>query len=160
MTLLACSKTTAKLNIYECLGEAAMKDRTIFVTEEDMERLRQLVESAQGNATRDLEHLQMLQKELDRAEIVASTEIPDDVVTMNSRVRIRDMDSGREAVYILVFPRDADVAQGRISVLAPIGTAIIGYRAGDVILWPVPAGRRRFKIQEILYQPEAAGHAA
>jgi hypothetical protein len=73
MTLLACSKTTPKLNIYECLGEAAMKDRTIFVTEEDMERLRQLVESAQGNATRDLEHLQMLQKELDRAEIVAST---------------------------------------------------------------------------------------
>jgi hypothetical protein len=63
----------AKLNICKCLGEAAMKDRTIFVTEEDMERLRQLVESAQGNATRDLEHLQMLQKELDRAEIVAST---------------------------------------------------------------------------------------
>lgn len=137
-----------------------MKKRTIFVTEEDMERLRYLIDSAQRGSTRDLEHLEMLREELDTAEIVSSDDVPEDVVTMNSKVRVRDMDSGREAIYVLVFPRDADVAQGRISVLAPIGTAIIGYRAGDVILWRVPAGTRRFKVQEILYQPEAAAHAA
>jgi len=137
-----------------------MKDRTIFVTKEDMQRLHDLVASAERISSRDLQHLQVLKEELERAEIVASSEIPADVVTMNSRVRLRDLDSGRESIYALVYPRDADVAQGRISVLAPIGTAIIGYRAGDVIVWAVPAGERRFKLEEVLYQPEAAGHAA
>ena len=137
-----------------------MKDRTIFVTQEDMQRLSDLVESAERISSRDLQHLRMLKDELEHAEIVSSDEIPSDVVMMNSRVRLRDLDSGRESVYVLVFPRDADVAQGRISVLASIGTAIIGYRAGDVIVWSVPAGQRRFKLEEILYQPEAAEHAA
>jgi regulator of nucleoside diphosphate kinase len=137
-----------------------MKERTIFVTKEDMQRLSDLVESAERISSRDLQHLRMLKEELEQAEIVSSDEIPPDVVTMNSRVRLKDLDSGRESVYVLVFPRDADVAQGRISVLAPIGTAIIGYRAGDVIVWSVPAGERRFKLEEILYQPEAAEHAA
>ena len=137
-----------------------MKERTIFVTEQDMQRLSDLVESAERISGRDLAHLRMLKEELQEAEVVSSDKIPADVVTMNSRVRLKDLDSGRESVYALVFPRDADVAQGRISVLAPIGTAIIGYRAGDVIVWSVPAGERRFRLEEILYQPEAAGHAA
>ena len=137
-----------------------MKDRTIFVTEEDMQRLSDLVASAERISSRDLPHLRMLKEELEQAQIVSSEEIPGDVVTMNSRVRLKDLDSGRESIYVLVFPRDADVAQGRISVLAPIGTAIIGYRAGDMIVWSVPAGERRFRLEEILYQPEAAGHVA
>jgi len=136
-----------------------MKHR-IFITQEDMQRLTDLLASAERMSSRDLEHLWLLRQELEDAEIVTSDEIPADVVTMNSRVRIKDMDSGREAVYVLVFPRDADVAQGRISILAPIGTAIIGYRAGDVIVWAVPAGKKRLKVQEVLYQPEAAGHCA
>ena len=137
-----------------------MKNRTIFVTHEDMRRLTDLVESAERISSRDLPHLRMLKKELERAEVVPSAELPADVVTMNSRVRVRDMDSGRESTYALVFPRDADVAQGRISVLAPIGTAIIGYRAGDVIEWEVPAGEKRFKVEEVLYQPRAVTRAA
>ena len=137
-----------------------MKERTIFVTEQDMQRLSDLVESAERISGRDLAHLRMLKEELQEAEVISSDRIPADVVTMNSRVRLKDLDSGRESVYALVFPRDADVAHGRISVLAPIGTAIIGYRAGDVIEWSVPAGERRFRLEEILYQPEAAGHAA
>lgn len=137
-----------------------MDKRTILVTEQDMERLQYLVDSANGIAPKDLEHLRMLKEELDRAQIVASDEIPENVITMHSRVRLKDLDSGRESIYVLVFPRDADVAQGRISVLAPIGTAIIGYRAGDVIVWAVPAGQKRFKVQEVLYQPEAAERLA
>jgi regulator of nucleoside diphosphate kinase len=132
----------------------------IFITEQDMQRLTDLLASAERISSRDLEHLWLLRQELEDAEVVTSEEIPADVVTMNSRVRIKDLDSGREAIYVLVFPRDADVAQGRISVLAPIGTAIIGYRAGDVIVWAVPAGQKRLKVQEVLYQPEAAGHCA
>src|SRR5262249_25803442 len=112
-----------------------MEDRTIFVTEPDMKRLNHLLESAERISSKDLDYLRMLKGELQRAEIVAPDEIPADVVTMNSRVRVKDLNSGRESVYVLVFPRDADVAQGRISILAPIGTAIIGYRVGDVITW-------------------------
>jgi regulator of nucleoside diphosphate kinase len=137
-----------------------MKNRTILVTEQDMERLRALLRSAGAIVSKDWEHLRVLKEELDRAQIVGSDEIPKDVVTMNSRVRLKDLDSGRESIYVLVFPREADVARGRISVLAPIGTAIIGYRTGDVIVWPVPGGEKRLEVQDVLYQPEAAERAA
>ncbi len=76
---------------------------------------------------------------------------------MNSRVRLSDISKAEKLVYTLVFPRDADSATGRISVLAPVGTAILGCRVGDIIEWQVPAGTRRLKIEEVLYQPEAAG---
>ena len=98
-----------------------------------------------------------LKEELDRAQIVLPKDIPSDVVTMNSRVRLSDMSKGEEQVYTLVFPRDADTVTGKISVLAPVGTAILGYRVGDMIEWQVPAGKRKLKIEEIIYQPEAAG---
>lgn len=87
-----------------------------------------------------------------------STAIPHNVVTMNSRVRLKDMETDEEKIYTLVFPSDADIERYRISILAPIGTAILGYRAGDTVDWLVPAGKRKVRIQEILYQPEAAGH--
>ncbi len=90
-------------------------------------------------------------------QVVSSTEIPKDVITMNSQVRLKDLDSGEEVIYCLVFPHAADSKQQKISILAPIGTALIGYRVGDIIEWNVPAGLKRLKIEEILYQPEAAG---
>ena len=102
----------------------------------------------------------MLEEELDRARIVSAGRVPADVVTMNSRVRMTDLGTGKEMTYTLVFPREADFSQGKISVLAPIGTAILGYRAGDVIEWNVPGGRRKFRVEEILHQPEAAERAA
>jgi regulator of nucleoside diphosphate kinase len=77
---------------------------------------------------------------------------------MNSRVLLLDMDSHEEMEYTLVFPQDADPAQGKISVLAPIGTAMLGYREGDVFSWQVPDGMRRLKVQKILFQPEASGN--
>ena len=76
---------------------------------------------------------------------------------MNSRVRIEDADTGEQNVYTVVFPSDASVAEKKISVLAPIGTALLGSRAGGTVDWPVPAGMRTMRIQEVLYQPEAAG---
>ncbi|WP_228767808.1 GreA/GreB family elongation factor [Candidatus Velamenicoccus archaeovorus] len=66
------------------------------------------------------------------------------------------MDTGKDEFYQLVYPEDADIEQNKISILAPIGTAILGYKVGDVIEWKVPAGVRRLKIKKILYQPEAA----
>ena len=78
-------------------------------------------------------------------------------MTMNSRVRLKDLNSGDERIYTLVFPTEADVTQNKISILAPVGTAMLGYRVGDKIDWPVPSGMKTFRIEEILYQPEAAG---
>jgi regulator of nucleoside diphosphate kinase len=68
---------------------------------------------------------------------------------MNSRVRVTDLDTGTQTVYTLSFPRDADIAHDRISVLAPIGTAILGYRAGAIILADVPRGKKRLRIDEV-----------
>ncbi|HOV87283.1 MAG TPA: nucleoside diphosphate kinase regulator [Syntrophobacteraceae bacterium] len=134
------------------------KKRTIYVTEFDLNRLNKLIEALGDEPEmRDRKYLEELDEELHRARVVPPKSIPRDVITMNSKVRVRDLDSGTETTYQLVFPGDANVQQNKISILAPIGTAIIGYRAGDVVEWEVPAGRKRMKIEEILYQPEAAG---
>lgn len=135
-----------------------MQERTLYVTKPDADRLRSLLEGTRLWSTRDREYLQNLAEELDHAHVVAPTEVPGDVVTMNSRLRVRDLDSGREQTLTIVFPSDADLEQGKISIVAPVGTALLGYRVGDTVEWRVPAGVRRLRIEEILYQPEAAGH--
>lgn len=135
-----------------------MNERTLFITEFDMDRLRKLLEGTRFWSTRDREYLQHLEEELERAQVVVPEAVPGDVVTMNSRVRVKDVDSGREMTLTIVFPSDADLEQGKISIVAPIGTALLGYRVGDTVEWRVPAGMRRLRIEEVSYQPEAAGH--
>ncbi len=134
-----------------------MTKRNIHVTDYDMQRLRKLLEGTQRWNPKDRAYLDHLEEELDRASTVASEKIPANVVTMNSRIRVKDLDTGKEMSIQLVFPSEADFEQGKISILAPIGTALIGYRAGDTVEWTVPAGTRRLRIEEVLYQPEAAG---
>ncbi|MHB8058703.1 MAG: nucleoside diphosphate kinase regulator [Desulfuromonadaceae bacterium] len=133
------------------------KSRQIFITDFDVERLEVLIENANRRSSRDGKYLEELEQELTKAEVVTPAGIPPDVITMNSRVCLQDMDSGEDLVYTLVFPGDADVESGKISVLAPIGTAMIGYRSGDRITWPVPGGVKKLKVKKILYQPESAG---
>jgi len=134
-----------------------MQPRRIFITEYDKERLEKILPATPDSTNRNRQDLRNLAKELARAKIVPPERIPPDVVTMNSRVILRDLDSNETITYTLVFPKDADIGAGAISVLAPVGTAIIGYAVGDVIEWPVPGGTRRIRIEQILYQPEAAG---
>ena len=129
----------------------------IHITDFDLQRLKKLTQEARRKNNRDIKHLQELETELNDAVVVDSKEIPLDVVTMNSRVVLVDLDSGDEVTLTLSFPAEANTDEGRISILAPIGTAIIGYRKGDVVEWPVPAGRRRLRVKELLYQPESAG---
>lgn len=133
-------------------------ETTIYITEIDRQRLEKLIEIAgQRDDAANREYLRKLEHELDMAETVAPAEVPADVITMRSKVRLRDLTSGEEMIYTLVFPTEADSVDGKISVLAPIGTAMLGYRVGSVIEWQVPSGLRRIKVEEILYQPEAAG---
>jgi regulator of nucleoside diphosphate kinase len=134
-----------------------MTKREIHITDYDMQRLRKLLEGAQKWNQKDREYLEHLEEELDKAVLVSSKKIPPNVVTMNTQMRITDLDTGKEMCLNLVFPSEADFERGKVSILAPIGTALIGYQAGDTIEWKVPAGIRRLRIEEITYQPEAAG---
>lgn len=130
--------------------------RSIVVTRKDLERLRLLIESARRKRRWEEVHLMALAEELEEAEVVEPEGVPPDVVTMRSRVRVRDMVSGDLATYTLCYPVEADLDAGRLSVLAPIGTALLGYREGDVVEWPVPGGVRVLRIEKLLHQPEAA----
>lgn len=131
--------------------------RQIYLTDFDLQRLQGLIDTMLDQPSRDSRYLDELEAELLRAEVVSPRDIPADVITMNSKVRLQDMDSKGEQDYTLVFPSDADLESNRISVLAPVGMAMIGYRAGDTINWKVPAGTKRLKVKKILYQPEASG---
>lgn len=120
----------------------------------DVERIEALLDQpvAQGIDTSALE------AELERAEVVEPAQMPDDVITMNSTARFRDETSGEEREITLVFPRDADGSHDKVSILAPVGSALLGLRVGASIEWPVPGGRTiRLRVLSIRYQPEASG---
>ena len=89
--------------------------------------------------------------------LVEPHDIPRDVVTMNSRVSITDTESGEQMVYTLVFPSKANIADNKLSIMAPLGMALLGYRKGDIVKWTVPSGVKKLRVDDIIYQPEAAG---
>ena len=140
------------------MKKKSQRAKSIYVTEPDYQRLSGLIEVTREHNGVDREYLNKLEAELDRAEIVDPKQIPADVVTMRSKVRLKDLVSGEANTYSLVFPKEANFTEGKISILAPIGTAILGYKTGDTIEWPVPSGVRRLRVDKILYQPEAAGN--
>ncbi|MCP3103637.1 nucleoside diphosphate kinase regulator [Myxococcus sp. K15C18031901] len=132
-------------------------EQSLIVTETDLERLRQVIDHHGGGRMAEL--AEMLDAELSRAEVVASETVPPTVVTMNSTVRFEDVQTGEQREVTLVYPKDARSDDGRISVLAPIGSALIGLSVGQSISWPLPGGRtKQLRIVAVPYQPEASGH--
>ncbi|MBF8963580.1 nucleoside diphosphate kinase regulator [Pontibacter sp. FD36] len=130
----------------------------IYVTEKDLQRLHNLVQvQRQVSGAHSVE---ALSRELKRAKVVASEEIPENVVTMNSLVKLKELKSGAEMELTVVYPKDADLPNFKISVLAPVGTAILGCKVGDKVERPGPKGTVVYEVLEILYQPEAAGDLA
>jgi len=136
-------------------GGDVMRTGDIYITHYDMDRLRALIEVYDGN---DTLHLERLEEELDRARVVDPKDIPGDVVTMNSVVRTKDLDTGEEKSFALVFPDKTGAGEKTVSILAPLGMALIGCREGDRIEWNIPAGTKRMRITEIIYQPERIGN--
>lgn len=132
-----------------------MRTNSILVTKADMSRLRTLLDWGHSGDGHDQGHVMMLSGELARASEIDLDDMPADVVTMNSRVGVRDPQRGTETFYTLVFPAEADAAAGRLSVLAPLGTALLGRCVGEEIVFHSPAGLRRLRIERILFQPEA-----
>lgn len=135
-----------------------MAGRSIIITLADRQRLGTLIEKATRVGLVERRYLDDLEHELERATTVAPEDVPPDVITMNSTARLRDLDTKEEFDYTLVYPPEADAEAQRISILAPVGTALLGYRVGNVIEWPIPAGTVRLKVEEVTYQPERAGN--
>ena len=127
-----------------------MRENPIVVTDADARRLKGLL-AAQASA-RDHAHLQELSLELERAQVVDADRVPTDVITLHTRVRVLDLASGERTEYVLVLPTDADLAARRISVLAPLGTALLGYREGDELEWLMPGGLRRLRVERVVQE--------
>jgi regulator of nucleoside diphosphate kinase len=129
----------------------------ILMTATDERRLSQLLKTKAGEL--DPRALELLEGELARAKVVDSSEIPPNVVTMNSVVSFEDLETGERSEVTLVYPSATSGSQGRVSILAPIGAALLGLSVGDSIEWPVPSGRpRRVRVTAVHYQPEAEGN--
>lgn len=129
----------------------------IHITTQDKQRLEDLLVEVQASDPRKHGDLKAVTQELRRAVIVDPKDVFSDVITMNSRAEMRDLESGETVAFTLVFPSEANIDEEKISVLAPIGAGMLGYRVGDEFEWNVPGGLRRMKVTKIEYQPEAAG---
>lgn len=130
-----------------------MKAPIIQITESDNDKLQELLRGLDTSqkAIRDT-----LSEELTRAQIMTSEAIAPDVITLNSRARLRDLENSDILEFAIVMPERVDVEGGKISVLAPLGMAMLGYREGDTFEWEMPGGKSRFLVEKVLFQPEAA----
>jgi len=133
-----------------------MTNRKIYITPKDKSKLKSLLSAAIGVNSSDLNNVKELLEEIERAEVISDYNIDENVITMNSTVVIKDIDAGKEFEYTIVYPEYADSSKNKISVLTPIGTVLLGYRVGDIIEWKLHGIKRRFQVQQILFQPEAA----
>jgi regulator of nucleoside diphosphate kinase len=135
-------------------------DTQLQITKLDYQRLNNLILSMKKKSKDDLVNLEVLENEIDRAKKVDPRKIKPEFVTMNSELELIDLDSKRTMKFRLVYPEEADFRQGKLSVLSPLGSALIGYRKGDEISFRVPAGKKKVRIENILFQPEASGEYA
>lgn len=128
-----------------------MNEDVLLITQKDLARIKNVL------SYQDSEEFEDLELELDRAHIITDDEVPKDLVTMNSKIRFINIQDDKEMIVTIVYPSDADFKMGRISVLAPLGSALIGLRVNQEINWKFPDNKTRtLKILEILYQPEAS----
>jgi len=134
-----------------------MMERALYLTDYDYERLELLLDNMNRVPQNRREDLSRLEDDLAKCQIVAAAEMPANIVTLHSTVRYLDLDSNKERVVTLVFPSNADLSTGRISIAVPLGTAILGHSEGDLVSWKTFDGIKTIRIEKVLYQPEASG---
>ena len=132
-----------------------MTSHSIVVSDADMDRLSRLVRAFKHSLFRDQLQLESLDKTLESAEVASSERIPRDIIRMNSHIHVLDLDTGKKERYTLVFPEQADISANRISVLAPVGIALLGHKKGEVIEARVPGRTRRLKVEQVRFRCEA-----
>ena len=123
----------------------------------DLARIRERIKDVKYQNAYTMREIEKLQAELDRARVLEPHQVPGNVVTMNSIVTVKYLTTGKEFTIRLVYPEQANVKENRVSVFAPVGSALLGYRKGDTIHWNAPGGKIKIKVQDVVYQPEAAG---
>jgi regulator of nucleoside diphosphate kinase len=131
--------------------------QTIRITDFDSLRLEGLIEGRRPQDPRDARNVEILERHLDAAQVVPADRIGPNVVTMNSEVRVRDLDAQEAMTFRIVYPSAANAEARKISVLAPLGMAVLGREVGEAIDWDTPGGLRRLRVDRILYQPEREG---
>jgi regulator of nucleoside diphosphate kinase len=129
----------------------------IRVTSWDRRRLRSLLHSQRGAGRNDRRSLDRLQQALESAIVVQPPAIPPTTITMHSTFRVIDQDTGEQRRYTLVFPGETAASDGTLSIFAPLGAALLGHQAGEVVECAVPGGTTRVRIASIVYQPESEG---
>ena len=133
-----------------------MNYRTTYITDEDHHRLTTLLSQMKRGSSWSPAYASNLRRKLERAVVLPSSDIPYHVITMYSQFRLQDLDTGKTRDYTLVYPHEADFHEGKLSVFAPVGTALLGAQDLDEVEWESPAGCKRFRVNAIYYQPEAA----
>jgi regulator of nucleoside diphosphate kinase len=131
-----------------------MQEYSIIVSSSDIERLSHLVRDLRHSRFRDQDQVDLLGQTLENAEVISSARFPRNAIKMNSRFRVLDLGTGKKQVYTLVYSDQADASSGSISVLAPLGIALLGRRQGDAIEVDVPGRMRRLRIERVLYPPD------
>lgn len=129
--------------------------KEIYITDIDKERLKSIINAEIKSGNMLDKSMKKLDEEINKAKVVNSRQIPQDIITMNSRALLH---LDREEIEVsLVYPEDADWSNNKMSVLSPIGTAILGYGIGDIVEWEVPSGVAQIQIKDLMYQPESCG---
>jgi regulator of nucleoside diphosphate kinase len=123
-------------------------NQPIIITEADAKELHSLLQRKNALDTTFAESVCRLKNELERAVIVQESELPEDVIALNSTVELEDLVDREVQTFRLVLPEHADFSEGRISILAPVAMALLGYRVGDEIEWPVPGGTARVRVRK------------
>lgn len=136
-----------------------MKARKVLITREDLLRLEELIDCALRFQPLSHQHLIDVQQDLERATVLEVDQMPSNTATMNSEVRVRDLADGNQLTYKIVYPRDAHMDRNRISVLAPLGAALLGRQAGEIFECNAPGGVKQFMLEEIIHQPAVASNA-
>lgn len=131
--------------------------KRLIMNRVDHARILKCINDASDMNTISAEEAENLLNELNSAKIVEPRDVPVSLVTMNSVVKIRFINTNRQIQFRIVYPDQADVKENKISIFSPVATALIGYKVNDEIEWLIPSGMTTIRIEEILYQPEAAG---
>lgn len=126
-----------------------MSKKSIFITDLDFKRLLELVKVAREFNQEEEHHIDRLQEELNKATIVEENRLPEKIITMNSKIELFDLAHKETMSYILVFPEEANIDKGKISVLSPLGTALLGEKEGDEIELKLVYGTRKLKIMKV-----------
>jgi len=130
---------------------------TIILSKLDYLRIQKCIQNARQMNTIGANEAENLMKELNSAKVVESEDVPHDVVTMNTIVKISFLNTKKALQFQIVYPDQANFRENRISIFSPVATALIGYKVSDEVEWIVPSGLTKLRIDEIIYQPEAAG---